>query len=84
MEEKQMLRIVAEDEWLKPVAEEIELRHSLYEQKMSEIEHACGSIINYANGYRYFGWQYDEDMSGWWFREWLPEAEWKLLSEVLK
>ena len=74
MEKKEQLRMVAQDEWLKPVEQEIELRHSLYEQKLSDMESACGSITDYANGYRYFGWQYDEYMSGWWFREWLPEA----------
>ncbi|MBQ2993746.1 MAG: alpha amylase C-terminal domain-containing protein [Alistipes sp.] len=74
MEKKRILPIVESDEWLQPVAGEIELRHSLYEQKMAAIEERCGSIVNYANGYRYFGWQWDEDMSGWWFREWLPEA----------
>ena len=28
-----------------------------------------------ANGYRYYGWQRDEDLDGWWFREWLPGAQ---------
>ena len=74
MEKKEQLQMVAQDEWLKPVEQEIELRHSLYRQKLSDMESACGSITDYANGYRYFGWQYDEYMSGWWFREWLPEA----------
>ena len=74
MEKKEQLQMVAQDEWLKPVEQEIELRHSLYRQKLSDMESSCGSITDYANGYRYFGWQYDEYMSGWWFREWLPEA----------
>ena len=74
MREKQTLPIVEQDEWLQPVADEIELRHELYLQKISEIERNGGSIADYANGYRYFGWQRDDDMSGWWFREWLPKA----------
>ena len=75
MREKQTLPIVEQDKWLQPVADEIELRHELYLQKISEIERNGGSIADYANGYRYFGWQRDDDMSGWWFREWLPKAK---------
>ena len=69
------LQMVADDEWLWPVEDEINLRHSLYEQRLSDIEATSGSIVDYANGYRYFGWQRDEQMKGWWFREWLPEAK---------
>ena len=75
MSENRYLPMVERDEWLQPVADEIELRHDLYLQKINDIERSGGTIADYANGYRYFGWQYDEDMSGWWFREWLPEAQ---------
>lgn len=74
MAQKQSLRIVEADEWLKPVEEEITLRHNLYKSRLEAICSSSGSIVDYANGYRYFGWQYDETMCGWWFREWLPEA----------
>ena len=70
---KKQLAMVAEDEWLQPVEEAINERYSTYCAHLAEIERG-GSIVDYANGYRYFGWQYDEDMSGWWFREWLPAA----------
>lgn len=69
------LKIVENDEWLKPVEEELNLRHDTFLRRLSEIESSCGSIVDYANGYRYFGWQRDDDMDGWWFREWLPEAQ---------
>ena len=29
---------------------------------MARIESASGSIVDYANGYRYFGWQRDEEL----------------------
>ena len=74
MSEKRTLPIVEADEWLQPVEEEINLRHNLYLQRLEDIERSSGSIVDYANGYRYFGWQYDDTLSGWWFREWLPEA----------
>ncbi len=68
------LKIIERDSWLEPVEQEIEYRHRLYTEKLRDIEEASGSIIDYANGYRYFGFQRDEQNSGWWFREWLPEA----------
>ncbi|MFR9602295.1 MAG: alpha-amylase family glycosyl hydrolase [Rikenellaceae bacterium] len=73
-ETKTILPIIAKDEWLEPVADEVNLRHELYSERLSAIEQASGSIVDYANGYRYFGWQYDPQMEGWWFREWLPGA----------
>ena len=68
------LKIVQSDSWLEPVEEQINLRYNTYKSRLEGIERNCGSIVDYANGYKYFGWQYDEAMSGWWFREWLPEA----------
>ncbi|MBQ0080476.1 MAG: alpha amylase C-terminal domain-containing protein [Alistipes sp.] len=72
--EKQ-LKIVEQDDWLKPVSHIIERRHAKYLSKMDDIQKTAGTIVNYANGYRYFGWNFDDDLDGWWFREWLPEAE---------
>ena len=70
---KVQLPMVSEDEWLQPVEEQINARYARYEERLADIERG-GSIVDYANGYRYFGWQRDEDMAGWWFREWLPAA----------
>ena len=67
--------MVAADEWLQPVEEEINRRHSMYESRLKEIENAAGTIVDYANGHHFFGWLYDDVMNGWWFREWLPEAK---------
>ncbi|MFI3286162.1 MAG: alpha-amylase family glycosyl hydrolase [Rikenellaceae bacterium] len=74
-EQNNRLPFVASDEWLLPVEGEINYRHELYKQHLSDIESSSGSIVDYANGYHYFGWQRDEMMQGWWFREWLPEAK---------
>lgn len=68
------LKIVAEDSWLEPVEGEINLRHRMYLDRIEDIKKSSGSLSDYANGYKYFGWQRDEDMQGWWFREWLPNA----------
>ena len=71
---EQTLPIVQQDEWLKPVEGEINYRHQLYTDKLRAIEVSSGSISDYANGYNYYGWQYDGILQGWWFREWLPAA----------
>ena len=69
------LEMVEQDEWLHPVEDEINRRYSMYINRLVDIENAAGSIVDYANGHRYYGWQRDEQMKGWWFREWLPEAK---------
>ena len=69
-----ILPMVERDEWLHPVAERIADRHNRYVARMNAIEQQAGSIVDYANGYRYYGWQWDAVLDGWWFREWLPEA----------
>ena len=66
--------MVERDEWLHPVAECVAERFDRYQRRMSAIEQQAGSIVDYANGYRYYGWQWDDTLDGWWFREWLPEA----------
>lgn len=68
------LAIIDKDSWLEPVEGEINYRYRRYTDYLARIEAASGSIIDFANGYRYFGFQRDEADSGWWFREWLPEA----------
>ena len=73
--QKSMLPIVAADEWLLPVEGEIQRRYDMYINRLADIEKSAGTIVDYANGHRYFGWQHDDAMQGWWFREWLPEAK---------
>lgn len=70
----QILPIVARDEWLMPVEAEMNRRYESYLNHVADIECENSSIINYANGHNYFGWQHDAAMMGWWFREWLPAA----------
>ena len=64
------LPIVERDEWLLPAEQELNNRHERYMDKMNAIVQAAGSLVDYANGYRYFGWQRDETLDGWWLREW--------------
>ncbi|MBR4994563.1 MAG: alpha amylase C-terminal domain-containing protein [Alistipes sp.] len=73
-EVKKFLPMVQRDEWLHPVADSVAERHNRYLSRKDAIEQQAGSLVDYANGYKYFGWQWDDELSGWWFREWLPEA----------
>ena len=68
------LPIVEQDDWLKPVEEAMMGRYAYFRRRLEDIERAAGSIVDYANGYLYFGFQYDPIRRGWWFREWLPGA----------
>ncbi len=68
------LPIVERDEWLRPAEEALNARWTRYTERKKDIIRASSSLTDYANGYRYFGWQWDASLDGWWFREWLPEA----------
>ena len=68
------LPMVERDEWLHPVEGEVNFRYQRYQDALHKICDTSGSIVDYANGYRYYGWQHDDTLRGWWFREWLPAA----------
>ena len=69
------LAIIEKDSWLEPVEGELDYRHKLYTDALADIETSSGNIVDFANGYRYFGFQRDDKNGGWWFREWLPGAK---------
>ena len=54
--------MVERDEWLEPVADRIYERHERYMRRMEDITRRVGSIVDYANGYMYYGWQRDEEL----------------------
>lgn len=64
------LAIVEQDDWLKPVEGAMTERYAHFCRRLSGIERTAGSLVDYANGYLYFGFQYDPVRRGWWFREW--------------
>lgn len=74
MSDSKTLRIVADDEWLRPVEGVLNARYERYLHRLQELAQN-GSLSDFANGYKFFGWQRDDMMQGWWFREWLPAAK---------
>ncbi len=76
MEEKRpKLAMIEKDPWLAPSEGELEYRHRLYLDALRSIEAGGTSLADFANGYRWYGFQRDEQQQGWWFREWLPGAK---------
>ncbi len=79
--------MVAADEWLWPVEGEVNARYKRYCDRLAALTGGGSgeagsagsgddsSLADFANGYKWFGFQRDEGLSGWWFREWLPQAQ---------
>ena len=59
------LSIIEKDSWLEPVEGELNYRHKLYTDRLADIKASAGSLVDFANGYRYFGFQRDERNKGW-------------------
>lgn len=74
MTTKKSLPIIELDEWLKPSSDALERRYNRYTARLSEIESSSNSLVEYANAHLYYGFTYDSEKKGWWFREWLPKA----------
>ena len=69
-----MMKLVENDSWLEPVADEVELRYQRYESKLKYIESQYGSLKSFASAHEFFGFTYDHLRRGWWYREWAPAA----------
>ncbi|MDR2936674.1 MAG: 1,4-alpha-glucan-branching enzyme, partial [Rikenellaceae bacterium] len=69
------LKIFEKDPWLRSHEGEIRARWDRYQARQREITQAAGSLADFANAHRFYGFHRDEEAGGWWFREWLPGAE---------
>ena len=65
------LKIVENDPWLEPNAGDLERRYNRFTARLAFI----GPLTDFANGHRWYGFQYSAAEHGWWFREWLPGAQ---------
>ena len=68
------LPIVKNDPWLEPVAEDVFNRYMIYKQKLEHIEFSFGSLLKFADAYKYLGVNYDKENKIWIYREWAPKA----------
>lgn len=73
------MKIVDNDSWLNPVADEVEKRYKRYQNRLKAIENQFGSLNNFASAYEFFGFHHDAIRRGWWYREWAPAAHYMSL-----
>ena len=73
------MKIVENDNWLTPVATEVEKRFERYQNRLKAIEKQYGSLNSFASAYEFFGFHYDTVRRGWWYREWAPAAHYMSL-----
>lgn len=61
------------DPYLAPFEKDLNLRMELFAKKKTELVGKKGSLVEFANAYKYFGFHRTPD--GWVYREWAPAAE---------
>ncbi len=66
-------RILKIDPYLAPFEGDLNLRMDLYKGKKAELVGKDGSLVDFANGHKYFG--FHRTKGGWVYREWAPAAE---------
>lgn len=73
------MKIVDNDNWLSPVADEVQKRYDRFCNCLKTIEKQYGSLGNFATAHHFFGFHYDRIRRGWWYREWAPAAHYMSL-----
>ncbi|MBQ7095136.1 MAG: alpha amylase C-terminal domain-containing protein [Clostridia bacterium] len=66
-------RIIKLDPYLAPFEKDIKLRMERLKEKKKQLLKGGKSLVDFANGYKYFGFHSTEN--GWVYREWAPAAE---------
>ena len=66
-------KILTYDKNLIPFEKDIDLRMERYEKKKKELLPKGGTLADFANGSKYFGFHKTKD--GWYYREWAPAAD---------
>ncbi len=75
MAKKKLPILAKNDVWLEPYADDIQGRIDRFKNKLEEIKKEHKSLKSFAEGYSYFGFNYDNKKNGWWYREWAPKAK---------
>lgn len=69
------LALIKNDPWLEPAAEEINARYERYRNTLAEIEYQWKSLNEFSSAYQFYGFNYDKQARGWFYREWAPHAQ---------
>ena len=75
MNSNRHLKLIETDPWLRPSEQDIIDRYYRFRARIDEIQQSFGSIMNFAEGYKYFGINYNTKRKGWTYREWAPMAK---------
>ncbi|MFC4652876.1 alpha-amylase family glycosyl hydrolase [Lactococcus nasutitermitis] len=67
------LNILDYDPYLEPFKSDLELRMWEFARAKKRLLGVNGTLLDFANGYKYFGFQ--QEKNNWTFREWAPNAE---------
>ncbi|MGY3705570.1 alpha-amylase family glycosyl hydrolase [Lactococcus lactis] len=67
------LNILDYDPYLEPFKEDLSLRIFEFARTKKRLLGTDGSLVDFANGYKYFGFQ--QESKHWTFREWAPNAK---------
>ncbi|KSU25010.1 1,4-alpha-glucan branching enzyme GlgB [Lactococcus lactis] len=67
------LNILDYDPYLEPFQEDLSLRLFEFARTKKRLLGTDGSLVDFANGYKYFGFQ--QESKHWTFREWAPNAK---------
>ncbi|MCT1181485.1 alpha-amylase family glycosyl hydrolase [Lactococcus lactis] len=67
------LNILDYDPYLEPFKEDLSLRLIEFARTKKRLLGTDGSLVDFANGYKYFGFQ--QESKHWTFREWAPNAK---------
>ncbi|MCK5839870.1 MAG: 1,4-alpha-glucan-branching enzyme, partial [Bacteroidales bacterium] len=71
---KKIFKIIKDDPWLEPSRDEIAARDDRFRRRLNQIIEENGNLVKFADGYNYFGINYDAKQKGWTYREWAPNA----------
>jgi 1,4-alpha-glucan branching enzyme len=74
LENTDKLALVQDDPWLEPYSQDLNERLERYKKALNEIVTAEGSLMNFAEGHKYYGINFDKAKNGWFYREWAPGA----------
>lgn len=68
------LPLIQNDPYLKPYEQQIVNRIEWYQNTKNYIKKHFETLERFASAHTFFGFNYDEEKKGWWFRDWLPNA----------
>lgn len=68
------LALIQNDPYLKPFEQKLIQRMDRYQNTKNHIDQHFGSLESFASAHLFYGFNYDKENKGWWFRDWLPNA----------